>query len=199
MEARNIIPFVVEQDGRSERSYDIFSRLLKERIIYVTGGVEDHMAAVIVAQLLFLEADNDKKDIFMYVNSPGGVVTAGNAILDTMTFIKPDVVTICMGQAASMGAMILSHGTKGKRFSLPNSRIMIHQPSGGAGGQATDILIHAREIQRLKEVLTRQLADNCGRDYDTVLADMERDNFMSAQEAKEYGLIDRVIANRADV
>lgn len=191
-----LVPMVLEKDGRGERSFDIYSRLLRERIIFVTGEVEDNMATLIQAQLLFLEADDPNKDIHMYVNSPGGVVTAGLAIIDTMNFIKPDVSTICMGQACSMGSLILSAGAKGKRYSLPNSRIMIHQPSGGSRGQATDIVIQAEEIVRLKQVLTQMLADNCGRDYASTLADMERDKFMSAEESKAYGLIDHVISKR---
>lgn len=194
-----LVPMVLEQDGRGERSFDIYSRMLRERIVFVTGEVEDNMAALIQAQLLYLESQDAEKDIFMYVNSPGGVVTAGMAIIDTMNFIKPDVSTVCMGQAASMGAMILSHGAKGKRISLPNSRIMIHQPSGGARGMASDIEISYREIQRLKEILNQMLADNCGQPLEVVEKKMDRDSFMSAQEALAFGLIDRVVASRNDI
>ena len=187
------VPVVVEQTGRGERSYDIYSRLLKDRIIMLSGEVNDAMASTIVAQLLFLEADDPEKDIFLYINSPGGVVTAGLSMFDTMNYIKPDVCTICVGQAASMGAFLLSAGAKGKRFSLPNSRIMIHQPSGGAQGQSTDIQIQAQEIQRLKDSLNELLSKHTGQDVKKVEEDTERDNFMSAAEAAEYGLIDKVI------
>ena len=187
------VPVVVEQTGRGERSYDIYSRLLKDRIIMLSGEVNDQVAATIVAQLLFLEADDPEKDIFLYINSPGGVVTAGLSMYDTMNYIKPDVCTICIGQAASMGAFLLSAGAKGKRFSLPNSRIMIHQPSGGAQGQSTDIQIQAKEIQRLKDSLNELLAKHTGQDVKQVEADTERDNFMSASEACTYGLVDKVI------
>lgn len=193
-----LIPMVVEQTNRGERSYDIFSRLLKERIIFLTGQVEDHMANLICAQMLFLEAEDPEKDIFLYINSPGGVVTAGMSIFDTMNFIKPDVSTLCMGQACSMGSFLLSSGAKGKRFSLPQSRIMIHQPLGGYQGQATDIEIHTKEILRLRETLNGILANNCDRSMEDLQRDTERDNFMSAQEAKEYGLIDEVINQRPD-
>jgi ATP-dependent Clp protease protease subunit len=193
-----LIPMVVEQTNRGERSYDIFSRLLKERIIFLTGQVEDHMANLICAQMLFLEAEDPEKDIFLYINSPGGVVTAGMSIYDTMNFIKPDVSTLCMGQACSMGSFLLSSGAKGKRFSLPQSRIMIHQPLGGYQGQATDIEIHTKEILRLRETLNGILANNCDRSLEELQRDTERDNFMSAQEAKEYGLIDEVINQRPD-
>jgi ATP-dependent Clp protease protease subunit len=191
-----LVPMVVEQTSRGERSYDIFSRLLKERVIFLTGQVEDHMANLICAQMLFLEAEDPNKDIFLYINSPGGVVTAGMSIFDTMNFIKPDVSTLCMGQACSMGSFLLSSGAKGKRFSLPQSRIMIHQPLGGYQGQATDIEIHTREILRLRETLNQILADNCNKPLETLYQDTERDNFMSAQEAVEYGLIDEVISQR---
>ena len=187
------VPVVVEQTGRGERSYDIYSRLLKDRIIMLSGEVNDQVAASIVAQLLFLEADDPEKDIYLYINSPGGVVTSGMSMFDTMNYIKPDICTICIGQAASMGAFLLSAGAKGKRFALPNARIMIHQPSGGAQGQSTDIQIQAQEIQRLKDSLNQLLADHTGQSFEKVEADTERDNFMSAQEAFEYGLIDKVI------
>jgi ATP-dependent Clp protease protease subunit len=187
------IPYVVEKTGRGERSYDIYSRLLKDRIIMLSGEVNDQVASTIVAQMLFLEAEDPEKDIFFYINSPGGVVTAGMSMYDTMNYIKPDVCTICIGQAASMGAFLLSAGTKGKRYSLPHSRIMIHQPLGGAQGQATDIQIQAKEIQRLKDSLNGLLAEHTGKDIKEVEADTERDNFMSAIEAKEYGLIDKVL------
>ena len=187
------IPVVVEQTGRGERSYDIYSRLLKDRIVMLSGEVNDAVASTIVAQLLFLEAEDPEKDIYLYVNSPGGVVTSGMSIFDTMNYIKPDVSTICIGQAASMGAFLLSAGEKGKRYSLPNSRIMIHQPLGGAQGQATDIAIQAEEILRLKKSLNAMLAKHTGQDIETIEKDTERDNFMSAQEAADYGLIDKVI------
>jgi len=187
------IPVVVEQTGRGERSYDIYSRLLKDRIIMLSGEVNDAVASTVVAQLLFLEADDPEKDIFLYINSPGGVVTAGLSMYDTMNYIKPDVCTICIGQAASMGAFLLSAGAKGKRFSLPNSRIMIHQPSGGAQGQSTDIQIQAKEIQRLKDSLNELLAKHTGQDVKQIEEDTERDNFMSAAEACTYGLVDKVI------
>lgn len=194
-----LVPMVVEQTSKGERSYDIYSRLLKERIIFLNGQVEDQMANLIVAQLLFLEAEDPEKDIYLYINSPGGVVTAGLAIYDTMNFIKPDVATLCTGQAASMGAFLLSAGAKGKRFALPHARIMIHQPLGGARGQATDIQIQAEEILRLKEMLTRRMAEHSDQTYEKVLADTERDNFMSAQEAADYGLIDKVLTSRGEV
>jgi len=187
------VPVVVEQTGKGERSYDIYSRLLKDRIVMLSGEVNDAVASTIVAQLLFLEADDPSKDIYLYINSPGGVVTAGLSMFDTMNYIKPDVCTICIGQAASMGAFLLAAGAKGKRYSLPNSRIMIHQPSGGAQGQSTDIQIQAAEIQRLKDSLNQHLANATGQDVKKVEADTERDNFMSAIEAKEYGLVDKVI------
>ena len=193
-----LIPMVVEQTSKGERSYDIYSRLLKERIIFLNGQVEDQMANLIVAQLLFLEAEDPEKDIYLYINSPGGVVTAGLAIYDTMNFIKPDVATLCTGQACSMGAFLLSGGAKGKRFALPNARVMIHQPLGGARGQATDIEIHAREILKLKEMLTRKMAEHSGQPFEKGAADTERDNFMSATEAMEYGLIDKVLTSRGE-
>lgn len=197
----HLVPTVIEQSGRGERAFDIYSRLLKERIIFLVGPVDDHTANLVVAQLLFLESENPDKDIYFYINSPGGSVTAGMSIYDTMKFIKPDVQTLCLGQAASMGAFLLSAGTKGKRFALPNSRIMIHQPliSGGLGGQASDIEIHARELLKLKEKLNKILADHTGKSIEEVERDTDRDNFMSAQEAMEYGLIDKVITSRNDV
>ncbi|WP_369588576.1 ATP-dependent Clp endopeptidase proteolytic subunit ClpP [Kingella oralis] len=196
-----LIPTVIEQSGRGERAFDIYSRLLKERIIFLVGPVDDHTANLVVAQLLFLESENPDKDIYFYINSPGGSVTAGMSIYDTMKFIKPDVQTLCLGQAASMGAFLLSAGTKGKRFALPNSRVMIHQPliSGGLGGQASDIEIHARELLKLKEKLNQMLAEHTGKSLEQIERDTDRDNFMSAQEAADYGLIDKVITNRADV
>ncbi|MBU3021842.1 ATP-dependent Clp endopeptidase proteolytic subunit ClpP [Aestuariibacter sp. A3R04] len=193
-----LVPMVVEQTSKGERSYDIYSRLLKENVIFLVGQVEDHMANLIVAQMLFLEAENPDKDIFLYINSPGGSVTAGMAIYDTMNFIKPDVSTVCIGQAASMGAFLLSGGTKGKRFCLPNSRVMIHQPLGGFQGQASDFEIHAKEILSIKEKLNRLMAEHTGQDYETVARDTDRDNFLSASEAKEYGLIDQILTNRSD-
>jgi len=191
------IPYVIEKTGRGERSYDIFSRLLKDRIIMLSGEVNDQSASTIVAQLLFLEAEDPEKDIYFYINSPGGVITAGMSIYDTMNYIKPDVSTICIGQAASMGAFLLSSGAKGKRYSLPNSRIMIHQPSGGAQGQSTDIQIQAKEIQRMKDDLNAILADNTGQKVAKIAEDTERDNFMSAEESKKYGMIDEVISKNA--
>ena len=191
-----LVPMVVEQTSRGERLFDIYSRLLKERVIFVVGPVEDNMANLIVAQLLFLESENPDKDISLYINSPGGSVTAGLAIYDTMQFIKPDISTICIGQAASMGAFLLSGGAKGKRFCLPNSRVMIHQPSGGAQGQATDIDIQAKEILIIRERLNRLLAEHTGQAIETIEADTERDNFMSATTAKEYGLVDEVLDAR---
>lgn len=191
-----LVPMVIEQTAKGERSFDIYSRLLKERVIFLVGQVEDHMANLIVAQLLFLESENPDKDISIYINSPGGSVTAGMAIYDTMKFIKPDVSTVCIGQAASMGAFLLSGGTKGKRFCLPNSRVMIHQPLGGFQGQASDFEIHAKEILSIKDKLNRLLADHTGQDIEKVAHDTDRDNFLSADEAKEYGLIDEVLASR---
>ncbi len=187
------VPIVVEKTGRGERSYDIYSRLLKDRIIMLSGEINDAVASSIVAQLLFLEAEDPDKDIYIYVNSPGGVITSGFSIYDTMNYIKPDICTICIGQAASMGAFLLSCGTKGKRYSLPNSRVMIHQPLGGARGQATDIEIQAKEILRMKQVLNEILANNTGQAIKKIAKDTDRDFFMSAEEAKEYGLVDKVL------
>ncbi|WP_457280298.1 ATP-dependent Clp endopeptidase proteolytic subunit ClpP [Polaromonas sp. P5_D5] len=191
-----MVPMVIEQSGRGERSYDIYSRLLKERVIFLVGPVNDQTANLVVAQLLFLESENPDKDISFYINSPGGSVTAGMAIYDTMQFIKPDVSTLCVGMAASMGAFLLSAGTKGKRFSLPNSRVMIHQPSGGAQGQASDIEIHARDILKTRDQLNRILAANTGQPIEKIERDTERDYFMFAEDAKEYGLVDQVISKR---
>ena len=191
-----LVPMVVEQTSRGERSYDIYSRLLKERVIFLVGQVEDHMANLIVAQLLFLESENPEKDIHLYINSPGGSVTAGMAIYDTMRFIKPDVSTMCIGQAASMGSFLLSAGAKGKRFALPNSRVMIHQPLGGFQGQASDIQIHAQEIMHIKNKLNAALAEHTGQDIKTIEQDTDRDNFMSAEQACDYGLVDKVLKNR---
>jgi ATP-dependent Clp protease protease subunit len=196
-EMLGMIPMVIEQSGRGERSYDIYSRLLKERVVFLVGPVNDHNANLIVAQLLFLESENPDKDISLYINSPGGSVSAGMAIYDTMQFIKPNVSTLCTGLAASMGAFLLAAGEKGKRFSLPNSRIMIHQPSGGAQGQATDIEIHAREILYLRERLNGILAEKTGKSVEQISKDTERDNFMSAEEAQQYGMIDKVLTTRA--
>ena len=192
-----LVPMVVEQTARGERSYDIYSRLLKERVIFLVGQVEDHMANLVVAQLLFLEAENPDKDIHLYINSPGGSVTAGMSIYDTMQFIKPDVSTMCIGQACSMGAFLLTAGEKGKRFCLPNARTMIHQPSGGAQGQATDIHIHAQEILKTRERLNEIMAANTGKSAEEVALATERDNFMSAEESKEFGLIDEVLISRS--
>ena len=194
----NLVPMVVEQTSRGERAYDIYSRLLKERVIFLVGPIDDYMANVIVAQLLFLEAENPEKDISLYINSPGGIVTAGLAIYDTMRFIKPDVSTICVGQAASMGSFLLAAGTKDKRYILPNSRVMIHQPSGGAQGQASDIAIQAKEILFLRERLNKELSDNTGQPIDKIERDVERDYFMSSEEAKAYGVVDAVISSRPD-
>jgi ATP-dependent Clp protease protease subunit len=196
-ESLGYIPMVIEQSGRGERSYDIYSRLLKERVIFLVGPVNDMSANLVVAQLLFLEAENPDKDISLYINSPGGSVTAGMSIYDTMQFIKPDVSTLCIGQAASMGAFLLAAGAKGKRFSLPNSRIMIHQPSGGFQGQSTDIQIHAKEIMYLREKLNAILASHTGRTVEEIDKDTERDNFMSAEDSVKYGMIDKVIAKRS--
>ena len=200
-QALGMVPMVIEQSGRGERSYDIYSRLLKERVIFLVGPVNDQTANLVVAQLLFLESENPDKDISFYINSPGGSVSAGMAIYDTMNFIKPHVSTLCLGQAASMGAFLLSAGEKGKRFALPNSRIMIHQPliSGGLAGQASDIEIHAKELLKIKEKLNRLLAKHCDRDLADLERDTDRDNYMSADEAKEYGLIDQVLENRASL
>jgi len=192
------IPMVIEQSGRGERAYDIYSRLLRERLIFLVGPVNDNTANLIVAQLLFLESENPDKDISLYINSPGGSVYAGMAIFDTMQFVKPDVSTLCTGLAASMGAFLLAAGKKGKRFTLPNSRIMIHQPSGGAQGQASDIQIQAREILDLRERLNQILADNTGQPVDRISVDTERDNFMSAEDAVSYGLVDKVLASRSE-
>ncbi|MDT0583967.1 MULTISPECIES: ATP-dependent Clp endopeptidase proteolytic subunit ClpP [Alteromonadaceae] len=194
-----LVPMVVEQTARGERSYDIYSRLLKENVIFMVGQVEDHMANLIVAQMLFLEAENPEKDIFLYINSPGGSVTAGMAIYDTMNFIKPDVSTVCIGQAASMGAFLLTAGAKGKRYCLPNSRVMIHQPLGGFQGQASDFEIHAREILSIKEKMNRLMSENTGQPYEKVAKDTDRDNFLSAQESVDYGLVDAIMANRNEV
>ena len=194
----NLVPMVVEQSARGERAYDIYSRLLKERVIFVVGPIEDHMANLIVAQLLFLESENPDKDISLYINSPGGAVSAGLAIYDTMQFIKPDVSTLCTGQAASMGAILLAGGCAGKRYGLPHSRIMIHQPLGGFQGQATDFEIHAREILAVRARLNKLLAEHTGNSEEVIGKDTERDNFMSASESVEYGLIDQVLTSRAD-
>ena len=193
-----LVPVVVEQTSRGERSYDIYSRLLKDRVIFLTGAIEDHMANLIVAQMLFLESENPDKDIHLYINSPGGSVTAGLSIYDTMKFIKPDVSTMCIGQAASMGAFLLAGGTKGKRMALPHSRVMIHQPSGGAQGQASDIEIQANEIIELRSKLNKLLAENTDKDQEVITRDTERDHFMGAEEAREYGLVDKVIQQRVD-
>jgi len=195
--ALNLVPMVIEQSSRGERAYDIYSRLLKERIIFVVGGIEDHMANLVVAQLLFLESENPDKDINLYINSPGGVVTAGMAIYDCMQFIRCDVATMCVGQAASMGALLLAAGTHGKRFCLPHSRIMIHQPLGGYQGQASDIDIHAREILKTRGLLNEILAKHTGQKVEKIAVDTERDNFMGADQAKAYGLIDQVYSTRA--
>ncbi len=191
-----LVPMVVEQSARGERAYDIFSRLLKERVIFLVGPVEDYQANLLVAQLLFLESENPDKDVHLYINSPGGSVTAGLAIYDTMQFIKPDVATLCVGQAASMGALLLAAGAAGKRYALPNSRMMIHQPLGGFQGQATDIDIHAREILNMRDRLNTILAHHTGQDIETIRQDTDRDNFMTADAAAEYGLIDRVLTSR---
>ncbi len=192
------IPMVIEQSGRGERAYDIYSRLLKERVVFLVGPVNDMSANLVVAQLLFLESENPDKDIYLYINSPGGSITAGMGIYDTMRFIKPDVSTLCVGQAASMGAFLLSAGARGKRFVLPNSRVMIHQPLGGFQGQASDIEIHAKEILYLKQKLNQLLADHTGQSIETIERDTERDNFMSAEQSVAYGLADKVLANRND-
>ncbi|MFT4045177.1 MAG: ATP-dependent Clp endopeptidase proteolytic subunit ClpP [Solimonas sp.] len=194
--AQHLVPMVIEQTARGERAFDIYSRLLKERIIFIIGAIEDHMANLVVAQLLFLESENPDKDIHLYINSPGGVITSGLSIYDTMKFIKPDVSTMCIGQASSMGAFLLSAGAKGKRFALPNARVMIHQPSGGAQGQASDIEIQAREILYLREKLNKLMADHTGQPLDKIERDVERDYFLNAEQAKEYGLIDQIVAQR---
>ena len=196
--ALNLVPMVVEQTSRGERAYDIYSRLLKERVIFLVGGIDDAVANVIVAQLLFLEAENPEKDISLYINSPGGIVTSGMAIYDTMQFIKPDVSTICVGQAASMGAVLLAAGAKGKRYALPNSRVMIHQPLGGAQGQAADIDIQAREILAMRQRLNEILSRHTGQPIDAIARDTDRDNFKSAEAAQAYGLIDQVLERRPD-
>jgi ATP-dependent Clp protease protease subunit len=197
--ALNLVPMVVEQTSRGERAYDIYSRLLKERVVFIVGPVEDYMANLVVAQLLFLESENPDKDIHLYINSPGGSVSAGLAIYDTMQFIKPAISTICVGQAASMGAVLLAAGTKGKRYALPNSRMMIHQPLGGFQGQATDIEIHTREILDARERLNRILSDHTGQPMDKIKQDTDRDNFMSGEQAKAYGLIDAVLERRGQL
>jgi ATP-dependent Clp protease, protease subunit len=194
--AVGMVPMVIEQSGRGERAYDIYSRLLKERIIFLVGPVEDYMANLVVAQLLFLESENPDKDIFLYINSPGGSVSAGMSIFDTMNFIKPDISTLCIGSAASMGAFLLAAGAKGKRFALPNANVMIHQPSGGARGQATDIEIHAREILKTRERMNKLLAERTGQNLEKIEKDVERDYFMSAAEAADYGIIDKVLDKR---
>jgi ATP-dependent Clp protease protease subunit len=194
--ALNLVPIVVEQTARGERSYDIYSRLLKERVVFIVGEVEDQMANLIVAQLLFLESENPDKDIHLYINSPGGAVTAGLAIYDTMQFVKPDISTICVGQAASMGAVLLAAGAKGKRFALPHSRIMVHQPLGGFHGQATDVEIHAREILDAKSRLNTILANHTGQPLEKISRDLDRDNFMSGEQAREYGIVDSVLDRR---
>lgn len=191
-----LVPTVVESTSRGERSYDIYSRLLKERVVFVTGAIEDHMANLVVAQLLFLESESPDKDIYMYINSPGGSVTAGMAIYDTMNFIKPNIITVCVGQAASMGAFLLSAGTKGLRTCLPNARVMIHQPLGGFNGQASDFEIHAKEILHIKDKLNRLMAKHTGKNIKTVKKDTDRDNFLSAEEALNYGLVDEIVENR---
>ncbi len=191
-----LVPMVVEQTSRGERSYDIYSRLLKERVIFVVGQIEDHMANLIIAQLLFLESENPEKDIHLYINSPGGVVTAGMAIYDTMQFIKPKVSTLCIGQAASMGAVLLAGGEAGMRFALPHSRVMIHQPLGGFQGQASDIEIHAKEILKIREELNKVLANHSGQSFKTISKDTDRDNFMDAEAAKAYGMIDEILNKR---
>jgi ATP-dependent Clp protease protease subunit len=197
--ALNLVPMVVEQTARGERAYDIYSRLLKERLVFIVGPVEDHMANLVVAQLLFLESENPDKDIHLYINSPGGSVTAGLSIYDTMQFVNCNISTICLGQAASMGALLLAGGTKGKRFALPHSRVMVHQPSAGFQGQATDISIHAEEVLELKRRLNKIMAKHTGQDLDTIEKDLERDNFMSAKQAVNYGLIDTVLEQRKEI
>ena len=195
--ASTLVPMVVEQTARGERAFDIYSRLLKERVVFIVGPIDDYMANLVVAQLLFLESENPDKDIHLYINSPGGVITSGLSIYDTMNFIKPDVSTMCIGQAASMGAFLLSAGKKGKRYALPNSRVMIHQPSGGAQGQATDIEIQAREILYLREKLNKLMAEHCDQPLERVARDVERDYFMNSEQAKAYGLIDQIVDRRA--
>jgi ATP-dependent Clp protease protease subunit len=194
--AQHLVPMVVEQTARGERAFDIYSRLLKERVIFIVGPIEDHMANLVVAQLLFLESENPDKDIHLYINSPGGIITSGLSILDTMRFIKPDVSTMCIGQAASMGAVLLAAGKKGKRYVLPHSRVMIHQPSGGAQGQATDIEIQAREILYMRERLNKVMSEATGQSVERIAKDVERDLFMSAEQAKEYGIVDHILDRR---
>jgi ATP-dependent Clp protease protease subunit len=196
--ALNLVPMVVEQTARGERAYDIYSRLLKDRVVFIVGGIDDHVANLVVAQLLFLESENPDKDVHLYINSPGGIVTAGMSIYDTMQFIKPDVSTICVGQAASMGSLLLAGGAKGKRYALPHSRIMIHQPSGGFQGQASDIDIHAREVLKLRAKLNDVFAKHTGQTVERIEKDSDRDNFMDAEMAVEYGLIDTVLQKRAE-
>ena len=194
-----MVPIVIEQSGRGERAYDIYSRLLRERIVFLVGPVNDHSANLVCAQMLFLESENPDKDIFLYINSPGGSVSAGLSVFDTMNFIKPDVSTLCLGMAASMGSFLLMAGAKGKRFSLPNAKVMIHQPSGGAQGQATDIEIHAREILKTREQLNRLYAERTGQPIEKIATDMERDRFMTAEEAREYGLVGHIIESQGDL
>lgn len=194
--AGNLVPIVVEQTSRGERSYDIYSRLLKERVIFVVGAIEDHMANLVIAQILFLESENPEKDISLYINSPGGSVSAGLAIYDTMQFAKPDVSTLCVGQAASMGALLLAGGTRGKRYALPHSKILIHQPLGGFQGQATDVDIHAKEILKVRDQINRILAEHSGQDVARIAGDTERDRFMDSQEAREYGIVDKILLHR---
>ena len=198
VKALNLVPMVVEQTARGERAYDIYSRLLKDRVVFIVGGIDDHVANLVVAQLLFLESENPDKDVHLYINSPGGIVTAGLSIYDTMQFIKPDVSTICVGQAASMGSLLLAGGTKGKRYCLPHSRIMIHQPSGGFQGQASDIDIHAREVLKLRARLNEIMAKHTGQTVERIERDSDRDNFMDAEAAVEYGLIDTVLEKRVE-
>lgn len=195
--AQHLVPMVVEQTARGERAFDIYSRLLKERVVFIVGPIDDYMANLVVAQLLFLESENPDKDIHLYINSPGGVITSGLSIYDTMRFIKPDVATMCIGQAASMGSFLLSAGAKGKRYALPNSRVMIHQPSGGAQGQATDIEIQAREILYLRERLNKMYSEHTGQPIEKIARDVERDFFMSAESAKDYGIIDQILVERS--
>lgn len=195
----NLVPMVVEQTNRGERAFDIYSRLLKERIIFLTGGIDDGVASLIIAQLLFLEAENPSKEISIYINSPGGIVTSGLAIYDTMQYIKPDISTLCIGQAASMGSLLLTAGTKDLRFALPNARVMLHQPSGGAQGQASDIEIHAREILAIRERLNNIYVEHTGQDIDTIKQALDRDNFLTAEDAKEFGLVDDVVLRRPDI
>ncbi|MDA7845350.1 ATP-dependent Clp protease proteolytic subunit [Rickettsiales bacterium] len=199
MNIKNYIPMVVEQTSQGERAYDIYSRLLKERIIFLDSGFNDHMSSLIIAQLLFLESEDTEKDIYLYINSPGGVVTSALAIYDTIQFIKPDVSTICMGQACSAGSLILTAGTPGKRYSLPNARVMVHQPSGGYSGQASDFLIHAKEMEKTKDLLNKIYVKHTGQKKDKIEVKLDRDSFMSAKEAKEFGIIDHIISSRDDV